>query len=729
MQSPVPHGHPTAELNLRDYLSILRKRRMLFAQVFAVVFVVCVVVTFLSKPVYQTSAKVLVQAGSTSVNLVDASNPIATMLQAAQPESVSTQLQRLQSSEFLSMATKNAALPPRPGVMSPSIRVEAIENTNVIRVTGEGGHPEDTARLVNAVAVAHVKWMNGDPAGQLRDTTEFVRRQKDKAARALADAERRLLQFRKEHRLIQLEADQQAQAREYVALQARVDEAGSNITTTRAQLQELQRRLDQEPLEIIQETRRENPRLAKLQERRDDLKLDRADLLREFKPTSPQVRGIDTQIEALEAQIQSMPAELTVRNHLPNERRGPLQSKLAELEAVLRGHQAEFNAARARFQARKGLVDNLGPWEVQQSRLQHDRDAFQEAYTMLSNRLRDLEIRANARVKMADILEFAAAPGAPVRPNKTTNIIFSLVLALCLAAGLAFLQEYLDDRINSPEESERVTTLPSLGQVPMLESGQPQLVAELPGNGRVVESFRALRSSISFAGVDTPLRRILITSAAPGEGKTVTASNLAQAMAMDGKHVILVDADMRRPTIARVLDVAPSPGLAEVLVGQSTIDDVLQHTTTENLRVVSSGAIPPNPSELLGSRSFEQVLEQLEARCDVVLIDSPPCLPVTDPLIIARRADGVVLVVQVGRTKKAELRQMERLLTQAHARIIGVVFNRVSNRHGRQRYYGSYYYYYETGGGSSRNGSNGSGGRRGLHAGDAGTKREQESNR
>jgi capsular exopolysaccharide synthesis family protein len=254
------------------------------------------------------------------------------------------------------------------------------------------------------------------------------------------------------------------------------------------------------------------------------------------------------------------------------------------------------------------------------------------------------------------------------------------------------LQEYLDDRVNSPDEVERLTSLPTLAHVPLIGADQPRQIAALPVNSPVAEAYRALRVAIGFAGVDAPIRRIQVTSPAKGEGKSTTSVNLATAMARDGKRVILVDADMRSPTIHRLFDLPVSPGLSEALVGMTRAAEVLQSTAIENLRVLSAGTIPPNPAELLGSPTFSRVLEQLEAEADVILFDTPPCMPVTDPVIIAARMDGVLLVLHSGQTRKAAIRQTIELLGRARARMVGAIFNQVQ-AHGRSYYYQHYYSY------------------------------------
>jgi capsular exopolysaccharide synthesis family protein len=201
------------------------------------------------------------------------------------------------------------------------------------------------------------------------------------------------------------------------------------------------------------------------------------------------------------------------------------------------------------------------------------------------------------------------------------------------------------------------------------------------------EAYRSLRSSIGFAGIDAPIRRLQITSASKGVGKSTTAANLAIAMAIDRKRVILIDADLRAPTVHRLFQTAASPGLSEVLAEMNSLAEALQPTEVEGLWVIPAGVIPPNPAELLGSSAFDHLLEHLEQQADVLIFDTPPCMPVTDPLIVAARMDAVVLVLKVGYSRKGALRQTVELLGRARARVIGMVLNQVdaSRR-------GSYYY-------------------------------------
>jgi len=723
LASPSPSAAPRADLNLSVYVDVIRRRRTIFIQIFVMVVAIGLVVTGLSKPVYQTYAKVLVPMGGAAVGMFDAKDPISVILAQARPDPIKTQVEILQSEPFQEDARKEAKTVVRPGVVPPTVTIEPLEGMNVIRVVVEGGDPKSITELANTIVSMHLKRTDLVASTGIDKSVEFAIRERDRNLKRLRQAELRLINFRKTHRVIQLTADQEAQAQEYVQLQADKHAAESNLSSTKVQLQQLRARLEKEPLDIVREESKENPRLARFQEKLDTLKFQRDDLLRDYKPTHRSVVSVEAQIAKLEAQLAAEPKELITRLHSPNPLRATLEEKIADLEANLESYQAAFNVAEARFNARKGAVEDYGLWELELTHLTSQRDAEQAGLNAIEASLRDLKLRAEARITTARVIEAARIPSTPIRPRKATNLALTLVLAVLLGAAMAFLQEFLDDRVNAPGDLERLSMIPAIGHVPSIDDGGTRLLTSLPANSHVAEAYRALRSTIGFASIDAPLRRMLVTSSSKGEGKSVTSVNLATAMAMDGKRVILVDADLRRPNVHRLMQMPSSPGLSEVLVGMRTLDEAIQPTELENLRVICAGPIPPNPAELLNSRAFDHLLEELDERADIVIFDSPPCIPVTDPLIIASRMDGVVLVLQVGQTRKAAVKHAQELLLRARARVIGVVFNRVQQRKAGYYYYHNYYYtadgYYSDDEPKNGAGRNGKGGRQKLTAGEA----------
>ena len=242
---------------------------------------------------------------------------------------------------------------------------------------------------------------------------------------------------------------------------------------------------------------------------------------------------------------------------------------------------------------------------------------------------------------------------------------------------------------------------PTLGYVPLVEAPEMRLLNQTRKSGlhtssfSLLESYRVLRSNVQFAAVDNPKNSLLVTSTTPGEGKSVTAANLAVALALDGKRVILVDADLRRPTLHDKFGIPSRPGLTNVLVGQTTLEDALQDTDVPGLRVLVAGPLPPNPAELLNSQVMRQVHLDLKTLSDIVIYDSPPLLATADAQVLSASVDGVLYVVQFGEAKKSAVRHAMELLNQAHATVLGVIFNKIDLTTKRDDYYYGYYAYYQ----------------------------------
>jgi capsular exopolysaccharide synthesis family protein len=308
-------------------------------------------------------------------------------------------------------------------------------------------------------------------------------------------------------------------------------------------------------------------------------------------------------------------------------------------------------------------------------------DAWVDA---LAQRVADVENTHGSQqgTMRIEVSESAELPGAPISPNIPRNALLGAVLGLLLGFGYAVLRNILDRRVRSAEDVERQFDVPVVATVPDTGSEKTRTIAESgPGAaGHAFEAYRRLRTNLSYMDVDNPPRAIVITSPRPGDGKTTTAANLAAAVAMSGQPVTLVDADLRRPMLARTLGLDDSVGLTDVLAARLSPDDVLQdHPEIPGLRILTAGSKPPNPSELLGSQAMRSLIEEL-AQIGLVVIDAPPLLPVTDAAVLAHSADGALLTLSAGRTLEHEVQTALRHLDSANARVLGIVLNRVSRR-------------------------------------------------
>ncbi|MFS0703553.1 polysaccharide biosynthesis tyrosine autokinase [Cellulomonas sp. 179-A 9B4 NHS] len=275
----------------------------------------------------------------------------------------------------------------------------------------------------------------------------------------------------------------------------------------------------------------------------------------------------------------------------------------------------------------------------------------------------------------------AAPPESPSSPSTTRNLALGLLVGLALGFGIAVLRELLDTRVRSEDDVAAVTDVSVIATVPVDEDAREHpLIVQSNPHGQRSESLRRLRTNLQFLDVAGGPQVFVVTSALPGEGKSTTTINLAITLADAGSRVALVDADLRRPSVGKYMGLEASVGLTTVLIGRASVDDVMQPWGTGALHVLPSGQVPPNPSELLGSRAMAQLLKDLTAKYDVVLIDTPPLLPVTDAAILARLTSGALLVVGADKLHRNQLRESVGALETVGARILGIVLNRLERK-------------------------------------------------
>ena len=247
-------------------------------------------------------------------------------------------------------------------------------------------------------------------------------------------------------------------------------------------------------------------------------------------------------------------------------------------------------------------------------------------------------------------------PKHPVSPKTTRNLAIGLALGVLLGIGLAFLRDLLDNTVKDRQTLEEITGVGLVGSIPLDKERRKEPAISFDNdNSAFAEAFRKLRTNLQFLAVDNPPRVIVVTSSMPSEGKSTTAINIALALAENDHNVVLVDGDLRRPTLDKYLDLVGTVGFSTVLAGRASLHDVLQKTAFPGLTVLTSGAVPPNPSELLGSLAAKKVLDELRAHFDYVVIDSSPLLAVTDAAILAAGADGVLIMARYGETKREQL--------------------------------------------------------------------------
>ncbi len=359
---------------------------------------------------------------------------------------------------------------------------------------------------------------------------------------------------------------------------------------------------------------------------------------------------------------------------------------------------AEMERIQANIQETEAAIRQLEAQEEvdagELARLEDELAQDRNNYSALLRSYASISLTEASSGDTITVVSEAVPPVAPIRPRVMMNTLLAAVVGAMLAVGVAFLVEYLDDTVKEPADLQvaDLNTVAAVQNVSLNGKGPTEgLFTVSQPRSLASEAYRTLRTNLQFSSPDRPLRSLVVTSALATEGKTTTSANLAVVMAQAGKRVVLLDADLRRPSLHKTFGLPNRAGLTDALVGEpGEMRSYLQDTDVENLRIMTSGPLPPNPQELLGSQRMKELIQAVQQEADIVIVDTPPSLLMADANVLAAHADGVLLVVNTGQTRRDAVQRATHGLRQVGAHVVGGVLNRVDSRGGR----GYYYYYY-----------------------------------
>jgi capsular exopolysaccharide synthesis family protein len=444
---------------------------------------------------------------------------------------------------------------------------------------------------------------------------------------------------------------------------------------------------------------RSNQYLTELLKRQSELDEQYADTSAQFGPNYPKVQRLERQKKELDDSVARAKHNIE-----------------ASIETDYKTSRERVDLLTAALDNQKNEANDMSEKLVEYHVLEHEAESNKQLYDGLQQKLKEAGINAGLRSSNIRIVDPALVPTTPARPNRSRNILFGVLVGLIGGVGLAFLREYLDNTVKSPDDVERLAGLPSLAVVPSLpnllgssnsnkllttddaeenrQGSRIELVSFVKPKSQVSEAFRALRTSLLLSQAEHPPQVILVTSALPREGKTTSALNLAVTLAQLGDRTLIVDGDLRKPGIRRALGltVGRDFGLSSYLAGVSSLDDIIvQHPQIDNLAALTTGPIPPSPADLLSSHRMRDAITYLRQKYKFIVIDSPPVMAATDAVILSVVTDGVLLVVRSGETPKEAFTRTRDLLNAVKCRLLGVVLNAVDSS--APDYYYSYRYY------------------------------------
>jgi capsular exopolysaccharide synthesis family protein len=729
-------GHPYGplkeeEFNLRDYWKVLQKRRWSILACLLITIITTAIVTFAMRPIYRGTNTI--QINKESSQIVDFKEILA--INTMDLDYYQTQYKILESRSLARRVIQALGLSKHPEFLpqnenspfqiwrsnlltylsnwltsqnqrrSPlseneketanetriidefldKLKIEPIRNSRLVRIHFDSHYPDLATQISNILAAMYVKQNLETRFNATEQAKEWLTGQLADLKGKVEKSDEALQAFGSKHDIISLEEKENIVMRRLSELNEALAKAETERMSKQALYQQT-RTQNSDSLPAILE----NKLVQELKQTSIQLEaqyMKHSETL--FKPDWPEMKRLKEQME-------------TVQNRLNSEIKKIVAGLKSEYDSSLRKESLLRNA----FTEQKAKAMEMQQNAIQYNILKREADTNKELYRGLLQRMKEAGVSAGIIASNIQVVDQAEMPTKPFKPNKELNLLLAAVVGLFLGVGLAFFLEHLDDTVKTPEDLEGLIQLPSFGIVPeasyerrkLLDSNNScpvELITSGHPKSMLSEAYRSIRTSILLSTSGKPPRTIAVSSPNPGEGKTTTVINTAIALSQTGVQVVVIDADMRKPRLHKIFGKENGVGLSNFLSGNAELDSVIKNSEIPNLCYIPSGPIPPNPSELLGSALFKDMIESLGSRFNHLLIDSPPVLAFSDSVIISTNVDGVIMVVIDGKTPKETLQRSKEVLLQVDARILGVVINRAKIRGGEYgSYYHRYYYYY-----------------------------------
>jgi capsular exopolysaccharide synthesis family protein len=719
---PLPSRIPAWNLSphephLYDYLLILRKHQWLILSFMLAVVTITAIGTFRTQPVYVATSRIEIDRENSNIlpfqgtdsydYMVDLDNYIETQSKILTSETLALQTLRSNAlagqtdfagSPAVADALNTGSLanmkpPPELGAFLGALSVKRVPNSRLMDISFESTNPLQAAQTVNT----HIKnFIEQNFQSRYEATTRastWLTNQLNELRIRVEKSEDARITYERQNQIWALDGDKQNVTTQRLAdLNKELTEAQSE----RMRKQSLFEYARAGEIDSVPQIR-DNPAVQDLFRKRNEIYSQYTDALNQYGPNFPKVQRLQSQLKELDATADK-------------EKKGVL----ARLESEYRETRQREELLTQALDQQKAQVNQMSERMVQYSILKREAEANKALYDGLLTKLKEAGISAGLRSSNIRVVDPAMVPTYPARPAKARNILLSLLIGLVGGIGLALLRDYMDNTVKTPDDIETLAHLPSLAVVPAFSQSNGnekagkllkgvssnghdkriELVAQHLPASQMSEAFRALRTALLLSQAEHPPQVILVTSALPREGKTTAAANLAVTLAQLGDRTLLVDADLRKPGVGRMLNLGSGKyaGLSSYLAGVSSLELVtIQHPTIPNLSAIPTGPLPPNPADLLSSHKLADAIAELRTKFKFIVFDSPPIMAATDAVILSVLTDGVLLVVRSGETPKEAFVRTRDLLLSVKCRVLGVVLNAVDSS--APDYYYSYRYY------------------------------------
>ena len=704
------------ESPLLHYWRILKKRRWTVLATFGIIFALSVIATLNTTRLYQAASKVAIfPENPNALGFKDLQNSSpdyeyeatletqAAILRSDALAMKVIEVMHLDQNPGFAGATSAQAedsirvssMQPDParaagllGRFRASLSVQLIPNSRLVQISYTHPDPRLATEIANALVRTFVEENFRTKYESVTQTSVWLSTELADLQMKVQTSEEKLVRYQKDHSILGVDEKQNI-------VTAKLDELNRELTT--AQTDRIQKESNYSLAQAgdpaaFTKTSREgtSSMLEQLRGKEAELNTQYAQATTQFGPGYPKVAELNNQLKQVRTEIAT--EQTRMQNDIHNEYLAAVQRETLLTTA---------------FEQQKREANQLNESAIEYSVLKRDAESNRQLYQDLLQRLKEAGVSAGLRSSNIRVVDVARTPTHPIKPDVPRNLELGFLLGLACGIGLAFVLESLDTSIRNMEQVSAISTLPALGTIPLQisknghsrkrlkavsaeieKSESPALVTYVRPKSEAAEAYRALRTSILLSSFGAPPKVILVTSALPQEGKTTISANSALVLAQRGSRVLLIDADLRRPGVDKLFGFRSRGGLSSVISGVDKIDEVIvAFDRVPNLWIMPAGPIPPQPAELLGSSVMKDHITRWRNEFDHIIIDTPPCLSVTDAVVLSPEADRVILVARSGKTTKFALRRACDLLLQVNARIMGIVLNAIDIRSGDAYYY------------------------------------------
>jgi capsular exopolysaccharide synthesis family protein len=736
----VPEFNNTKD-NFRHYLNIIRANILPVIIITLIFIILTVIYVFYAKDIYRSSATIKINRPQGSVL---SSSLIPEFQDFITDRYISNEIEVLKSYKIREDVAKNLldsfkinqdkskfyyifnqsgknnseliSVTALADILTAIVKIDQKRGLDIVDIVVESPARYEAMLTANLYSRVYQDFSLDLSREELTNLTRYLQEEKENKYQDLTRSENDIEAYQQNGGLILLDAQVKNLVDNISQLEAQKNAASIELNAKEREYQSLSeeiKRIDPTLVDYVKSKVDElyinevQADIAELESKRDiEASIPNDEALRE-KTLREYNKKIEPLQQTLDLKFQSIKNSLF--SGTPEERR-VIAQKLLDADVGVQSYQTKFNTLSGMLNNYENQFSKLPSQSIEFAKLERKRKATEKLYLILEEKFQEAKI--NERIKLGTVLVIAPGIEAarPSKPNRVLLVFMGVLLGLASGLGFAFARNYFDHTVKSPDEIENrgIGVLSWIPTIDEMKNKIPQHEFIVMNNPKspAAEAFKALRTRVEYSKLgENPIQTILLTSSVPSEGKTTISVNLAGSLAQTDKKVLLLDCDLRKPRVHSLMEIERFPGLSDYLFSNATLDEITRESGLKNLDVITSGTIPPNPSELLGSKQMKIFFEKLKGIYDYIIIDSPPFISVTDAEILFRIADGTILVLRAGKTPAdAFYRTCEKLMSIDQHNFLGVVFNNFSYKSAYGYYYNYYYYYSRSEGKSNSSG-------------------------